>query len=102
MFDVTADDCLFRATPLTFDPSLIDIFLAIHSGASLCLFSDEIRRNPISVSVVFDHSQCTIAQVGIASGRARLTASILDDTEFLPANERAAARQSAENARARR
>ncbi|CAF1403891.1 unnamed protein product [Adineta ricciae] len=63
VFDVTKDDCLFRSTPLTFDPSFIDIFLAVHSGACLCTFSADIRRNPKMISSVFDQSQCTIAQM---------------------------------------
>lgn len=63
IFDVTSNDCIFRATPLTFDPSLVDIFLALHCGASLCIVPDEIRRNPIAVASLFNQSRCTIAQV---------------------------------------
>jgi acyl-CoA synthetase len=65
IFDVTSNDCLFRSTPLTFDPSLIDIFLAIHCGACLCILSKEIRQNPILISSIFDKSHSTIAQVFI-------------------------------------
>ncbi|CAF0744590.1 unnamed protein product [Rotaria sordida] len=63
IFNVTSNDCLFRSTPLTFDPSLVDIFLAIHCGASLCILSNDIRQNPILISSIFDKSLCTIAQM---------------------------------------
>ncbi|UJR23756.1 hypothetical protein I4U23_026733 [Adineta vaga] len=63
VFDVTTNDCLFRSTSLTFDVSLIDIFLAIHSGACLCIFSQEIRQNLKSIATIFNQSQCTIAQM---------------------------------------
>ncbi|CAF0815231.1 unnamed protein product [Adineta steineri] len=60
IFDVTSNDCLFRATSLTFDPSLIDIFLAIHCGACLVTLSKDIRQNSLSNSSI---SHCTIAQM---------------------------------------
>ncbi|CAF4747100.1 unnamed protein product [Rotaria socialis] len=63
IFNVTSNDCLFRSTPLTFDPSLVDIFLAIHCGASLCILSKEVRQNPILISSIFNKSYCTIAQM---------------------------------------
>ncbi|CAF2035826.1 unnamed protein product [Rotaria magnacalcarata] len=63
IFNVTSNDCLFRSTPLTFDPSLVDIFLAIHCGASLCILSKEVRQNPILISSIFNKSHCTIAQM---------------------------------------
>ncbi|CAF0974343.1 unnamed protein product [Rotaria sp. Silwood1] len=63
IFNVTSNDCLFRSTPLTFDPSLVDIFVAVHCGACLCILSKDIRQNPILISSIFDKSLCTIAQM---------------------------------------
>ena len=89
MFDVTSNDCLLRSTPLTFDPALIDIFLAIHAGASIAIFSKEIRQNPMKFSSIFDQSQCTIAQVIVHiqhNGSMHCIFDLKDDTEFLSAS----------------
>lgn len=86
---MTINDCLFRSTSLTFDPSLIDIFLSIHCGACLCIFSKEIRQNPILISLIFDKSHCTIAQVFIFLIYLFifLIERILDDTKFFSSNK---------------
>ena len=66
VFDVTPTDCLLRSTPLTFDPSLVDIFLALHCGASLCIVSKQVRQDSALFSSIFTCSHCTIAQVSRA------------------------------------
>lgn len=63
VFDVTSSDVVFRATSLTFDPSLIEILICLNVGASICAFSSEIRRNSTFESLIFNESQPTILQV---------------------------------------
>ncbi|KAJ8725277.1 hypothetical protein PYW07_016235 [Mythimna separata] len=40
MFNITSEDVIFFSTPLTFDPSMIEILLACENGASLLIAPD--------------------------------------------------------------
>lgn len=46
LYAITADDVFFTTAPLTFDPSIMDIFLALTSGASLLMLPKEIKIQP--------------------------------------------------------
>ncbi|CAF1094141.1 unnamed protein product [Didymodactylos carnosus] len=63
IFDVKREDYIFRATPLTFDPSIVDIFIGLSSSACLVTFSSTIRQSPKLVAGVLADSRCTVVQM---------------------------------------
>lgn len=63
-YGVTSEDVLFLAAPLTFDPSIIDIFLSMSSGARLLITSQHIKVQPMKLSkMLHDYYHVTILQV---------------------------------------
>ncbi|XP_076134328.1 beta-alanine-activating enzyme isoform X1 [Alosa pseudoharengus] len=63
LFEVTADDVIFLASPLTFDPSVVEMFLALTSGAQLLIVPTVIKRMPSRLAqVLFTHHQTTVLQ----------------------------------------
>lgn len=64
LFEVTPDDVVFLASPLTFDPSVVEMFLALTSGAQLLIVPTVIKRMPGRLAqVLFTRHQTTILQV---------------------------------------
>ncbi|KAL4679819.1 hypothetical protein H8959_009469 [Pygathrix nigripes] len=63
LFDITQEDVLFLASPLTFDPSVVEIFLALSSGASLLIVPTSIKLLPSKLaSVLFSRHRVTVLQ----------------------------------------
>ncbi|XP_078254494.1 beta-alanine-activating enzyme [Rhinoraja longicauda] len=63
IFDVSSDDVIFMASPLTFDPSIIEIFLALCSGATLLIVPTVIKMMPKRLTkVLFSHHKVSIMQ----------------------------------------
>ncbi|CAK8684367.1 unnamed protein product [Clavelina lepadiformis] len=63
IYDINADDKVALCSPLTFDPSIVEMFVALCSGATLVLVSEEIKRNPTRLmQVFFNKSRVTIMQ----------------------------------------
>lgn len=64
IYNLKPSDIFFTASPLTFDPSLVDIFTCLHSKATILLISDEIKAIPERISVILKNYrikgfQCT-------------------------------------------
>ncbi|NXP09859.1 ACSF4 enzyme, partial [Thinocorus orbignyianus] len=63
LFEITQDDVLFLASPLTFDPSVVELFLALTSGASILIVPSTIRMMPVELSAaLFQRHQVTVLQ----------------------------------------
>ncbi|XP_030047272.1 beta-alanine-activating enzyme isoform X2 [Microcaecilia unicolor] len=63
VFRVTQDDLLFLASPLTFDPSIIELFIALTSGACLLIVPHIIRMMPEKLgNALFHHHRITVLQ----------------------------------------
>ncbi|XP_045387624.1 beta-alanine-activating enzyme isoform X3 [Lemur catta] len=63
LFNITQEDVLFLASPLTFDPSVVEIFLALSSGASLLIVPTSVRMLPSKLAaVLFSHHRVTVLQ----------------------------------------
>ncbi|KAM7157633.1 beta-alanine-activating enzyme isoform 1-T1 [Molossus nigricans] len=63
LFEITQEDVLFLASPLTFDPSVVEIFVALSSGASLLIVPTSIKVLPSKLAaVLFSHHRVTILQ----------------------------------------
>ncbi|XP_018525737.1 LOW QUALITY PROTEIN: beta-alanine-activating enzyme [Lates calcarifer] len=64
LFQMSADDVVFLASPLTFDPSVVDIFLALSSGAQLLIIPSVIKKVPNRLAqVLFKNHKTTVLQV---------------------------------------
>ncbi|XP_068175474.1 beta-alanine-activating enzyme isoform X2 [Antennarius striatus] len=64
LFEMRADDVVFLASPLTFDPSVVDMFLALSSGAQLLIVPAVIKKKPRQlVHILFKAHKTTILQV---------------------------------------
>ncbi|CAN0047837.1 unnamed protein product [Bubo scandiacus] len=63
IFEITQDDMLFLASPLTFDPSVVELFLALSSGASILVVPNTIKMMPAELSAaLFHHHHVTVLQ----------------------------------------
>ncbi|XP_061894551.1 beta-alanine-activating enzyme [Entelurus aequoreus] len=63
LFQVTADDVVFLASPLTFDPSVVDIFLALSSGAQLLIVPTVLKKIPRRLcGLLFGRHKTTLLQ----------------------------------------
>ncbi|XP_077391321.1 beta-alanine-activating enzyme [Festucalex cinctus] len=64
LFEVCSTDVVFLASPLTFDPSVVDIFLALSSGARLLVVPAVLKKIPKRLCrLLFRRHKTTIMQV---------------------------------------
>nr|XP_020459007.1 acyl-CoA synthetase family member 4 [Monopterus albus] len=64
LFKMSADDVVFLASPLTFDPSVVDIFLALSSGAQLLIIPTVIKKMPNRLAkLLFKDHKTSVLQV---------------------------------------
>ncbi|KAM8890113.1 beta-alanine-activating enzyme [Synchiropus picturatus] len=63
LFQVVPNDLVFLASPLTFDPSVVDIFVALSSGAQLLIIPNVIKKIPNQLShLLFQTHKTTVLQ----------------------------------------
>ncbi|NXJ11866.1 ACSF4 enzyme, partial [Odontophorus gujanensis] len=63
IFEITQDDVLFLASPLTFDPSVVELFIALTSGASILILPSAVKMMPVELSAaLFVHHHVTVLQ----------------------------------------
>ncbi|KFO37382.1 Acyl-CoA synthetase family member 4 [Fukomys damarensis] len=88
LFDITPEDVLFMAAPLTFDPSVVEIFVALSSGASLLIVPTSVKILPSKLApVLFTHHRVTVLQLtsmflSLEGGKNRVC--FLDDEVTVP------------------
>ncbi|XP_058446104.1 beta-alanine-activating enzyme [Malaya genurostris] len=64
LLQVTQDDRLFVSSPSSFDPFVVDVFLAVRNGACLILVTNEIRLDSERLlGVLFVQDRVTIMQL---------------------------------------
>uniref|UniRef100_A0A8C4ZRG8 Aminoadipate-semialdehyde dehydrogenase n=1 Tax=Gadus morhua TaxID=8049 RepID=A0A8C4ZRG8_GADMO len=64
LFQIGAEDLVFLASPLTFDPSVVEIFLALSSGARLLIAPSVIKKAPNRLAkLLFKDHKTTVLQV---------------------------------------
>ncbi|XP_076009740.1 beta-alanine-activating enzyme isoform X2 [Genypterus blacodes] len=64
LFQMNPDDVVFLASPLTFDPSVVELFLALSSGAQLLIVPKVIKKMPRRLSqLLFKNHKTTVLQV---------------------------------------
>ncbi|GFT10420.1 beta-alanine-activating enzyme [Nephila pilipes] len=55
-FNVNSEDVMILCSPLTFDPSIVEIFLAISSGCSLIIVPEQMKSIPkMFINVIVDN-----------------------------------------------
>lgn len=63
---MTPEDVVFLASPLTFDPSVVEMFVALTSGASLLMVPSALKKMPGKLAhVLFNQNTTTVLQVGM-------------------------------------
>uniref|UniRef100_A0A8C4SG64 Aminoadipate-semialdehyde dehydrogenase n=1 Tax=Erpetoichthys calabaricus TaxID=27687 RepID=A0A8C4SG64_ERPCA len=63
IFQVSSNDILFMASPLTFDPSVVELFITLSSGASLLILPPCVKMVPNKLSdVLFSQHKVTVLQ----------------------------------------
>ncbi|KAK6493094.1 beta-alanine-activating enzyme isoform X1 [Huso huso] len=63
MFQITPEDVLFMASPLTFDPSVVELFVTLSSGASLLIIPSVVKMMPTKLAaVLFNHHRVSVMQ----------------------------------------
>jgi non-ribosomal peptide synthetase component F len=67
IFDVKSTDTIFFGTPLTFDPSMIELLLALHNNACLLITSPNNHVNPARLYQTLFHPQNGISVLQIVS-----------------------------------
>jgi acyl-CoA synthetase len=45
IFDITKKDVIYFGTPETFDPSVVEMFLALSNGATLCAIEESLKKD---------------------------------------------------------
>nr|XP_056711429.1 beta-alanine-activating enzyme [Euleptes europaea] len=63
LFQITPDDVIFMASPLTFDPSVVELFVTLASGASLLIVPHLIKMVPQELSeALFQRHRVSVLQ----------------------------------------
>uniref|UniRef100_A0A8C1YGA1 Beta-alanine-activating enzyme n=1 Tax=Cyprinus carpio TaxID=7962 RepID=A0A8C1YGA1_CYPCA len=63
VFKMTAEDVVLLSSPLTFDPSVVEVFLALSSGACLLIVPSAVKKMPRRLAnVLFKRNKTTVLQ----------------------------------------
>ncbi|XP_041461888.1 beta-alanine-activating enzyme-like isoform X2 [Lytechinus variegatus] len=62
MFTITEDDVVFMASPLTFDPSVVEMFMTWSKGAALLIVPTKLKMAPSSLARVLRRNHVTVLQ----------------------------------------
>ncbi|XP_043076339.1 beta-alanine-activating enzyme isoform X2 [Puntigrus tetrazona] len=63
VFKMTAEDVVFLSSPLTFDPSVVEVFLALSSGACVLIVPSAVKKMPRRLAnVLFRRNKTTVLQ----------------------------------------
>ncbi|XP_064481492.1 beta-alanine-activating enzyme-like isoform X2 [Ornithodoros turicata] len=63
LLNVSSKDVIFQAAPLTFDPCIVEMFLALGSGATLFMTLDSVKMNPRLISSLLVSNAVSVMQV---------------------------------------
>ncbi|XP_029001762.1 beta-alanine-activating enzyme [Betta splendens] len=64
LFQMRPDDVVFLASPLTFDPSVVEMFLTLSSGARLLIVPTVMKKIPNSLAqLLFRNHKATVLQI---------------------------------------
>ncbi|KAK3866768.1 hypothetical protein Pcinc_027726 [Petrolisthes cinctipes] len=84
VFQLNSQDCILAAAPLTFDPSVVDMFMAFQIGAALVVPSRTLLRTPRLLVGIMVEVGVTVVQATpsllLSLGKERLQQAILSGT----------------------
>uniref|UniRef100_UPI0037E8EB12 beta-alanine-activating enzyme n=1 Tax=Semicossyphus pulcher TaxID=241346 RepID=UPI0037E8EB12 len=88
LFQMSVDDVVFLASPLTFDPSVVDMFLALSLGAQLLIVPSVMKKRPRRLAqLLFRDHKTTVLQVTptllVRFGQHALRQEVLSSTSSL-------------------
>lgn len=69
IFNVSTEDCVALISPYTFDPFIVQLFIALVTGASIAIIPEYIQTQPNKLcKLLFDQLDTTILQVCTIEG----------------------------------
>ncbi|XP_051472492.1 beta-alanine-activating enzyme isoform X2 [Apus apus] len=80
IFEITQNDVLFLASPLTFDPSVVELFIALTSGASILVVPNSIKMMPVELAAALFHHHCVTVLQATPTLLRRFGAHIIKST----------------------
>ncbi|XP_075544432.1 beta-alanine-activating enzyme-like isoform X1 [Dermacentor variabilis] len=87
IFNISKEDIIFQAAPLTFDPCVIEIFLALTTGAQLVLTSEAVKHIPRALTQLLIDNSVSIIQATPSFVRSlsadRIRSSLLTEASHL-------------------
>ena len=64
IYGLSTDDVVYMASPLTFDPSVVEIFTTLSCGATLLILDESMRLQPRQLAMLLtDVHHVTVLQV---------------------------------------
>lgn len=63
IFKIDEDDVVYQASPMTFDPSIVEIFCALYSDASILILPQAFKLVPKKWSSFLKKHNVTVLQV---------------------------------------
>ena len=64
IFQLVPDDVVFLASPYTFDPFIVQMFIAFAAGARLVIVPDSVKMIPSKLcQILFEEERVTFLQV---------------------------------------
>ena len=61
-FKLTSDDVILMASPFTFDPSIVDLFLGLSTGARLVMVQPSFKAMPERLARIMRHEKVSFLQ----------------------------------------
>lgn len=87
IFNISKEDIIFQAAPMTFDPCVIEIFLALTTGAQLVLTSEAVKRIPRALTQLLIDNSVSVIQATPSFVRSlsadRIRSSLLTEASCL-------------------
>lgn len=60
--NIQSSDTIFASSPFTFDPSVVDLFLAISSGAKLLMVKPALKAIPLRLARIIHQKNVSVMQ----------------------------------------
>lgn len=62
LYGLLESDVVLQASPLTFDPSIVEIFTTLYAGSTLLLTTDSVKMRPRSLAAISMRNRVTVIQ----------------------------------------
>lgn len=63
IFNISHNDTILNLSPLYFDPSIVDIFLALSYGAHLIMLAPRLVKRPKALEMILENNKVSVIQI---------------------------------------